>query len=75
MIIIELIYNIYFKCKKLLRKLNVALYPLLLLIVAPLGKSPSADESLVRGRPPEIFDVPSVETSLLSIFRIMLDCD
>ena len=44
--------------------MNVALYPLLLRIVTPLGKSPSADESLVRGQPPESSDVPYVETSL-----------
>ena len=54
---------------------NIAIYPLLLLIVAPLGKSLSANKILVRGQPPESFDVPSVETSLLSRFRIMLDCD
>ena len=55
--------------------MNVALYLILLLIVAHLVKSPSADESLVRGRPPESFDVPSVETSLSSIFKILLDCE
>ena len=55
--------------------MNVALYALLLLIIAPLGKSPSVDKILVRGPPPEIFDVTSVETSLFLIFRIILNCD
>ena len=52
--------------------MNVEIYPLLLLIISPLGRSPSAEESLVRGRPHESFDVLSVETSLFQDLGLFL---
>ena len=55
--------------------INVALHPLLSLIVAPFGNTWSEDDSFVTGKPSDNFDVPFVETSLSSRFEIMLACD
>lgn len=55
--------------------INVALYPLLLLVVAPFDNARSEDNSFVTGRPPDNIDVLSIETLLLSRIKIQLVFD